>query len=991
MADAFISYARSDQEFARQLHEALGAAGHSLWADWDNIHPSSDWFEEISQGIAQSDAVIFIVTRVSAESKECRAELAYAQRAGIRIVPVLRERVDPRELPPGVGAFQWIEFVDDAKFDDSVGTLRRALETDLDWVRDHTRLRLRALEWDREGRRHGRLLNRSELREAEDWGRRSGEQEDRRPSQLIYDYLAASVVQRRRLQALTTGAVSVALVVAAGLAVWALLERGTAREQERLAISRELSASSLLMLQDDPELSVLLATEAAKIARTQQAEDALRRALSDSRTRLVIRGHRKDLRLARYSPDGRRVVTASDDNTARLWDAGAGQERAVLRGHALPLGGAEWSDDGSRVLTHAQDFTTRVYDGGDGDRVSVLRDPNDNRITSASFSPDGDRVVTTTFINTAYIWDSERGKILYELPGDDPSDAQFSSNGRLVVTGHQTGLVRLWRASDGKRLLVRRVDPQDVFELELSQDGKHLLTTSFEGAIAVWSFPTMELEGVPVAPDNVRREAVLSNDGSMVAAAEPGGAARVWTTAGEELATLTGHDGPVNEVRFDPTGRYVVTAGEDASALVWEIETERVVARLDGHRAGVTTAEFSPDGRTVLTSSLDDTARVWDPGTADIARALRPPAARSCGNAIFSPDGERIAAAGCGRSTYIFDASGRVLRRLPGRSGDFDTLQFSGRRRYLADQGFDLNSRLRIYDAAAGKVVLTGHEFETVGAFSPDEMMVLVESADAGRVVDLAMGREVAQLKPGTYGGGAAFSADHSRLYTGSTSDDLVFAWELPSGKRVARFRAPALQRESAFAQGIKGNAGVDLSEDARRLLAVHTTGSVRLIDTSSGRTLRVITGSEAPDQRMFSGATAIFSPDERRIVTAAGWDSLVRVWDAATGEIDFQIEAHPGGVSSVKYDSAGRLLATTSYDNTIRIWSATSGDSLVVVRDAQNGQLSPDGRNILTGGERARLQRCEVCGDLDDLLALADRRVTRPLSRAERERYLHE
>ena len=87
MADAFISYARTDQEFARKLHAALVAAGHSLWVDWDNIHPSSDWLVEIEQGIAESDAVIFIATRVSTQSKECHAEIAYAKRAEIRIVP----------------------------------------------------------------------------------------------------------------------------------------------------------------------------------------------------------------------------------------------------------------------------------------------------------------------------------------------------------------------------------------------------------------------------------------------------------------------------------------------------------------------------------------------------------------------------------------------------------------------------------------------------------------------------------------------------------------------------------------------------------------------------------------------------------------------------------------------------------------------------------------------------------------------------------------
>jgi WD40 repeat protein len=987
MADAFISYARTDQEFARKLHAALVAAGHSLWVDWDNIHPSSDWLVEIEQGIAESDAVIFIATRVSTQSKECHAEIAYAKRAEIRIVPVLREPLDGGRLPEGVGAFQWVEFLDDARFDDSVRTLRAALETDLGWVKDHTRLRLRALEWDREGRPGGKLLNRSELREAEDWNRRSGEQEDRRPSPLVYEYLAASSVHRRRLQRFVTAAVSVALVIAAALAVWALLERGTARDQERLAISRELSASSLLTLQDDPELSVLLATQAAHTAPTQQAEDALRRALASSKTRLVLQGHRKDLRLARFSPDGRRILTASDDNTARLWDSRTGRQLAVLRGHVLPLGGAEWSPDGSRVLTHAQDFTTRVYDGVDGHRVSVLKDPNDNRIVSAHFSPDGRRVVTTTFINTAYLWDSERGEIISSLPSSNPSDAEFRPDGRLLVTGDQDGVVRLWRASTGERMGARRVDSEDVMDVDVSPDGRHIVTSSFEGAVSLWSLPALELEAVLSTPDDTRRNVVFSDDSSMVAAAEANGAARVWDVSGRELASLTGHDGPVNEVHFDPTGRYVVTAGDDASALVWEIDSERVVTRLDGHHAGVETAEFSPDGTAVLTSSLDDTARVWDSGTAETARTLQPPGIRACASATFSADGARIAAS-CGKSTYVFDAEGRAPRRMPGRSDGFSPPLFSPKRHYVAIEGFETG--LRIDEVASTRVAVRGKQFESVGAFSPDDSTVLLESSDGGRVVDLAAGRVLARLDSSMIGGGAAFTDDHRRLYTGGNGD-LVFAWELPSGKRVGRFRVPPLKRESAFAQGVTGNEGLELSRDGDRLLAVHTTGSARILDTGTGRTMVVIPGSEPPDERMFSGATAIFSPDEERVVTKAGWDNLVRVWDAATGELALQLEGHSGGVANVKYDAEGRLLETSSYDETVRIWSATSGDSLMTLRDAGNADFSPDGRRILTGGERVRLHRCEVCGDLEELLALAGRRVKRQLSRAERERYLHE
>lgn len=708
---------------------------------------------------------------------------------------------------------------------------------------------------------------------------------------------------------------------------------------------------------------------------------------------MVLRGHKKGLAEARYSPDGRMIATASDDTTARLWNAGTGRERAVLRGHRLDVDGVEFSPDGSRLATHAQDYTTRVYDTATGRRVALLRDPNDNRVQSARFSPDGRRVATSTFINTSYVWDAESAEMIHAFPKRQPGGfnrtgadhAEFSPDGRVVATAYQGGRIRLWDASTGELLLTRRAG-QRVADVRFSPDGTRLLTRSTDGGVMTWRYPEVFPEFILAAEDeDGGRPASFSPDGTLVAVAESGGTVRVWNDGGQQVATLTGHEGRVNEASFDPSGRYVVTAGDDGSALVWDVDAERVVTRLLGHRSAVTSAEFSPGGDTVLTAGLDGTARVWDSGTVETAPALRPPSGGACEVAAFSPDNKRIAATGCSGSSYIFDVSRKALRELPD-SRDATEAEFSPDGRYVAIANFGSNTR--VYDVRTGRIVVRG----SPAAYSADGSMALLERSEGAQVWDLRKRRRIASLGRDASFSGAAFSPDGERLYTSGLIDNWIYVWTLPSGKLLERLRAPGLPRPTPYTQGITGaNEDIELSRDGSRLLAVHLTGSVRIIDTETGRTTLHLAGSEAPDERMFGGADAIFSPEEESVATKAGWDNVVRIWDANTGRLEMELEDHALGVASAEYDREGRLLATRDFRETVRIWSVTSGDVLLTLRNAQSVDFSPDGRSILISGDEARIHDCEVCGDLDELLALAERRVTRQLTPAERERYLHE
>jgi hypothetical protein len=160
--------------------------------------------------------------------------------------------------------------------------------------------------------------------------------------------------------------------------------------------------SALRLASHGTRIEFALPSDAVKAS---QAAAALAAAVSAANWRSALGGHDNFVRSASFSPDGSRIVTASWDKTARVWDAATGKEIAILRGHDEQVDSAAFSPDGSRIVTASRDKTARIWDASTAKEIAVLRGHN-NWVTSAAFSPDGSRIVTASWDNTARIWDA---------------------------------------------------------------------------------------------------------------------------------------------------------------------------------------------------------------------------------------------------------------------------------------------------------------------------------------------------------------------------------------------------------------------------------------------------------------------------------------------------------------------------------------------------------------------------------------------------------
>jgi TPR repeat protein len=193
----FISYSRDDLKFADQLDAALNAYGFECIIDRHGISGGEDWKRRLGNLIREADTVVFALSPTSARSEICAWEVEEAARLGKRILPVNCRPLDGASPPPRLRERNYIFFYDDPKaapgsgFGTGLASLVAALNTDFDWLREHTRYLQRATEWDRGGRPANRLLSGDDIPEAKAWAARRPKNAPE-PTALHLDFIRAS-------------------------------------------------------------------------------------------------------------------------------------------------------------------------------------------------------------------------------------------------------------------------------------------------------------------------------------------------------------------------------------------------------------------------------------------------------------------------------------------------------------------------------------------------------------------------------------------------------------------------------------------------------------------------------------------------------------------------------------------------------------------------------------------------------------------------------
>jgi WD40 repeat protein/serine/threonine protein kinase len=490
---------------------------------------------------------------------------------------------------------------------------------------------------------------------------------------------------------------------------------------------------------------------------------------------------------AAFSPDGKTILTGSDDNMARLWNADTGQPIGPPLAHQGVVRAVAFRPDGKVIVTGiVTSEGVRLWNVATGQPIGL---PFEDRkgATAVAFSPDGKKLLVGSYSQTARLWDADTGR-----PIGPPLRHQgavyavgFSPDGKTLLTGCYDKTARLWNADTGQPIGPPLTHQDPVLGAAFRPDGKTVATASWDKTVRFWDTATGQPVGPTLRhPDRVHAVAYRP-DGKVVATGGYDGTVQLWDAdTGQPIGPQLKHHGEVFAVAFRPDGKALVTSG-DRGAWLWDVATDLPIRPYLEHKGPVNAVAFRPDGKAIATASADETARLWD---ADTGRPMGPPLGHEGAvlAVAFRPDGAAVATGSADDTAQLWDAHTGLPIGEPLMHGyPFRAVAFHPDGKVVATGTGAGN----LWDAATGRPrypwLLHGAAVFVI-AFRPGSSTILTGGADnTARLWDADTGLPIGE--PLTHGGPvyvAAFRPGGAAVVTGG-ADNTARLWDATTGRAI--------------------------------------------------------------------------------------------------------------------------------------------------------------------------------------------------------------
>jgi WD40 repeat protein len=774
-----------------------------------------------------------------------------------------------------------------------------------------------------------------------------------------YDDLKRRDHERRSRRARVLGSIAFVLVALFGvLAALALFAAKRASLQERkaqqLLVASDLSRAEELFNQNEAGGAIAFLARALENERGTQsvAADRLWFALTQRAWPMPISipmHHTDSILSASFSPDGTKLVTASRDSTARIWDAESGAAVGQPLPHPRLVRRALFTPNGRYIFTICFDGIGRFWDSSSGQSAAISQIVHSESISSAAFSGSGGWIATGSTDGMIKISDATTGSAVAQVRRKenvhtlvfDPTDDQRL----LSVSGKNA---ELWKLPEGRGLFQLHHEG-DVNSAQFTPSGEWIVTASSDQSVRVWDGITGSPKGEPIKHDGAVEAALLSPNGQLIATVI-GKRLLIWEIGmRQRLVHTFEHNQRVTCTRFSPDG-YVVFAGtQDGQVVGHNILTGETVGESIKEDSAIVSIDIGHDGKRLLVATASGSARIWRPALRyATAECLTHRGAVESMN--LSPDDRLLVTGSTDSKARVWNLRKRTAIELI-HGGSVLSTALSPNGTYTLTASADAKTRLWFTDS--GQPVHEPVTHETVVSnvtFAPsgDFFAIATEDGDA-QFWDLSSGHPIGKpMHHGARLSNIEFNYDGTKFVTAGM-DGAVQLWQSRTGEHVGTplkngrevTCAHFSPRSDVIAAGTRGGIVTIWSSlfDNQPHQFTTKTGVTQLAFSPSGYYLAC--GSEdgiatvrdirtdkfvGDPLRHPSAISAItFDPDSSRIATASE-DGSIRLWDTATGRPLTEILHHQKAVRQLRFSRDGRILFSASRDSTVKVWDVSTG-----------------------------------------------------------------
>ncbi|QEI43760.1 Protein TolB [Dolichospermum sp. UHCC 0315A] len=688
--------------------------------------------------------------------------------------------------------------------------------------------------------------------------------------------LVANQKAKKRIQ-IGGGVLVITIVTAMATGTWA----NRMIKDIQLEKITSLSISSYALLNSNRELDALIAAiKAARQLKSATWTDAntkesvklaLQRAVYKVRERNRLEGHNDAVRSVTFSPNGKIIATASEDNTVRLWNINGKEIRKFIDNNQR-FRNVKFSPDNKIIAAISANNTIKIWQIN-GEKLITLKgqDNQDNFMNSLCFIPDSKILAAASQDNTIQLWSID-GQEIKTLKGHKFPiwSISCSLNSKNIITADLGGFIIIWSAN-GEKIKTWKAGNQSIFDVSFSPDGKTIVTAGGDTTIKLWNLDGKELKTIG-KHDNYVTSVSFSSDGQTIISGSADNTVKLWSIEGKELKTLKGHNNSVFSVSFNPDHKIIASASADNTVKLWNLDQEPKT--LIGHSDSLWAINFSPDGKIIASAGDDKTIQLWSIDGQKL-KSISPNSNLDWNriwNITFSPDGNTIATVGFDQTVKIWSLDGENIKTFQGHKDQVIDVNFSPNGKILATASYDGTVKLwDINNQELRTLIGNGGRVRSVN-FSPDGMMIASGHHDGTIKLWNLEGKNLRTFKGhNSYITNVSFSSD-GKIIASSSQDKTIKLWGL-EGQEIKTFKGHTA-----------GVTKFNFSPDSKIIVSASFDGTIRLWNVENGQEIKTIEGHG------YAFLNVSFSPDGKKIATVSD-DGLVEIWNAETLDFDHLID----------------------------------------------------------------------------------------------------